>query len=33
MYYLGFITSLNPFILATLLLVLLAGAYNAWLSH
>ncbi|MBB3948226.1 hypothetical protein GGQ73_004202 [Rhizobium skierniewicense] len=33
MYYLHLIAALNPFVLATLLLVLLAGAYNAWVSH
>jgi hypothetical protein len=31
--YVGFITSINPVILAILLIVLLAGVYSKWVSH
>jgi ABC-type arginine transport system permease subunit len=31
--YLSFVTSINPFIIGILLLVLLAGAYSTWVSH
>jgi hypothetical protein len=31
--YVGFVTSLNPFIIGLLVLVLLAGAYSSWVSH
>lgn len=31
--YVGFVTSLNPFIIGLLFLVLLAGAYSSWVSH
>ena len=31
--YVNFFTSLNPFILGILMLVLLLGAYNKWVSH
>lgn len=31
--YVNFITSINPVILAILLVVLLAGAYSHWASH
>ncbi len=31
--YVGFVTSINPFIIAILLAVLAIGAYNSWVSH
>lgn len=31
--YVGFVTSLNPFIIGILFLVLAAGAYSSWVSH
>ncbi len=31
--YVGFVTSINPFIIAILVAVLLAGAYSSWVSH
>lgn len=30
---LGLFTSLNPFIVGVLMIVLLAGAYTKWVSH
>lgn len=33
MNYVNIFTSLNPFILAVLLLVLALGAYSKWVSH
>ena len=33
MEYVSFVTSINPVILAILLVVLLAGAYSSWVSH
>lgn len=31
--YVGFVTSINPFIVGILLVVLAAGAYSSWVSH